>query len=80
MTPATVHHGLAEHTPAERARVLDAAYARTPERFVRRPPTPPALPAAAWIKKPNTDQDRSLNPNTDRLNRLDRFRPCTRAS
>lgn len=55
MTPATVHHGLAEHTHAERARVLEAAYARTPERFVRRPPTPPALPAAAWINKPNTD-------------------------
>ena len=33
-----------------------AAYARTPERFVRRPPTPPALPAAAWINKPNTDE------------------------
>ena len=56
MTPATVHHGLAEHTHAERARVLEAAYARTPERFVRRPPTPPALPAAAWINKPNTDE------------------------
>jgi putative transposase len=56
MTPATVHHGLAEHTHTERARVLEAAYARTPERFVHRPPTPPALPAAAWINKPNTDE------------------------
>jgi hypothetical protein len=40
-------------------RVLDAAYAAyaaTPERFVRRPPTPPALPTAAWINKPNTEE------------------------
>ncbi len=29
---------------AARAQVLDAAYAATPERFVRRPPRPPALP------------------------------------
>jgi len=32
--------------------VLDAAYATRPERFVRRPPAPPALPTAAWINKP----------------------------
>ena len=56
MTPATVHHGRAQHTHAERARVLDAAYARTPERFVRRAPTPPAIPTAAWINKPDTDE------------------------
>jgi hypothetical protein len=37
-------------------RVLDAAYAATPERFVRRPPTPPALPTAAWINKPTTEE------------------------
>ena len=39
---------------AARQRVLDAAYAATPERFVRRPPTPPELPTAAWINKPDT--------------------------
>jgi len=27
-------------------RVLDAAYAATPERFVRRAPTPPPIPVA----------------------------------
>jgi len=52
MTPATVHHGHAEQTHAARATVLDAAYAATPERFVRRPPIPPALPGPAWINKP----------------------------
>ena len=52
MTPAAVHYGHANQLHAARARVLDAAYARNPERFVRKPPTPPELPTAAWINKP----------------------------
>jgi putative transposase len=56
MTPAAVHHGHAEALHTERQRVLDAAYATTPERFVRRPPRPPALPTAAWINKPTTEE------------------------
>jgi putative transposase len=56
MTPAAVHHGRAGQLHADRARVLDQAYARTPERFVRRPPQPPALPTAAWINKPDTKE------------------------
>ena len=52
MTPAAVHHGHAPALHAERQRVLDAAYAATPERFVRKPPAPPKLPTAAWINKP----------------------------
>jgi putative transposase len=56
MTPASVHYGHADAVHAERARVLQAAYAANPERFVRRPPTPPALPTAAWINKP-TDKE-----------------------
>ena len=52
MTPAAVHHGRAQQLHAERQRVLEAAYAATPERFVRRPPTPPELPTAVWINKP----------------------------
>jgi len=56
LTPATVHHGLAEQTHAARRRVLAAAYAAWPERFVRRPPRPPALPTGAWINKPNTEE------------------------
>ena len=52
MTPAAVHHGQSEQVHAGRARVLDAAYAATPERFVRHAPRPPALPTAAWINKP----------------------------
>jgi putative transposase len=52
MTPAAVHYGQARQLHAARARVLDAAYERHPERFVRKPPAPPALPTAAWINKP----------------------------
>ena len=56
MTPAAVHHGQALALHAERQRVLDAAYAATPERFVSKPPRPPALPDAAWINKPTTQE------------------------
>ena len=56
MTPAAVHHGQATQLHAERARVLTAAYAARPERFVRRPPTPPGLPTAAWINNPTTEE------------------------
>jgi putative transposase len=52
MTPAAVHYGQAQQLHAARARVLEAAFARTPERFVRKPPAPPELPTAAWINKP----------------------------
>ena len=52
LTPHDVHHGLAERRRAERAQVLQAAYAITPERFVRQVPVPPALPTAAWINPP----------------------------
>ena len=56
MTPATVHHGRAEQTHADRARVLDIAYTANPERFVRRAPTPPPVPVAAWINKPDSQE------------------------
>lgn len=52
LTPADVHHGLAEQRREERARVLTAAHAAHPERFVRGLPQPPALPTEAWINKP----------------------------
>ena len=52
MTPAAVHHGTAPELRDLRARVLNAAYQQHPERFVNRPPVPPALPTAAWINKP----------------------------
>jgi hypothetical protein len=51
-TPHNVHHGHAEQVRAVRADVLTAAYTRNPDRFVRKHPTPAALPTAAWINKP----------------------------
>ncbi len=56
MTPAAVHHGHASELRAARARVLEAAYERHPERFVCKPPIPPELPTAAWINKPDTKE------------------------
>jgi len=52
MTPAAVHYGRAQDLHAGRERVLAAAYAAHPERFVHKPPAPPELPTAAWINKP----------------------------
>jgi putative transposase len=54
MPPAVVHSGRAQALQTERARVLAAAHAAHPERFVRGLPRPPALPAAAWINPPRT--------------------------
>jgi putative transposase len=56
MTPAAVHYGRATELHAERQRVLAAAYAATPERFVQGAPKPPTLPTAAWINKPTTQE------------------------
>jgi putative transposase len=52
MTPEALHYGRAEALQAERQRILAAAYQAHPERFVRRPPVPPALPPAVWINPP----------------------------
>jgi putative transposase len=52
LTPAMVHYGDADRVRAARQEILDAAYAAHPERFVRKLPEPPALPAAVWINPP----------------------------
>ncbi|MGW7601538.1 hypothetical protein [Streptomyces antimycoticus] len=51
-TPFDVHFGL-EQLREMRADVLDSVYAKHPERFVRKAPEPPKLPAAAGINKPD---------------------------
>jgi putative transposase len=51
-TPASVHFGTATLVREQRARILDAAYAAHPERFVRKRPEPPRLPGPAWINPP----------------------------
>jgi putative transposase len=54
LTPATVHAGRAADVVAERQRVLDAAYAAHPERFVRSQPVAAPPPSAVWINPPTT--------------------------
>jgi putative transposase len=61
-TPADVHYGRAEQVRAERAVVLEAAYAAHPERFVRKPPAPPKLPTVAWINQPIEEAVSTTNP------------------
>jgi putative transposase len=51
-TPEAVHYGLAAARQVVRSATLATAYTTHPERFVRQPPTPPAIPIAAWINKP----------------------------
>jgi len=52
LTPATMHYDQAERVVAARQETLLAAYRAHPERFVLRPPKPPALPQQAWINPP----------------------------
>ena len=54
-TPASVHYGTATEIRAQRAATLDAAYNTNPDRFRGRRPTPPRLPAAAWINNPSRE-------------------------
>lgn len=53
--PVDVHYGHVQQVHAARADVLAAAYHRTPERFVRKPPSPPTIPATVWINEPSPD-------------------------
>ena len=50
-TPASVHDGTAVEIRRRRQATLDAAYQTNPERFRKRPPTAPRLPAEAWINE-----------------------------
>jgi putative transposase len=60
-TPADVHYGRAEAIREQRGVVLLDAYAKHPERFVRKIPTPPLLPTVAWINQPAEEVTDSLN-------------------
>lgn len=52
MTPEAVHYGRAHEIRAARQKTLDITYALHRERFVKRPPSPPELPAMVWINPP----------------------------
>jgi len=57
LTPEVVHYGRANAILDERQRILTAAYLEHPDRFVRRPPTPPPLPTAVWINPPKPEPE-----------------------
>ena len=59
LTPAQVHHGLADQVLQHRQQAMDAIYAAHPERFSR-PPRVPRLPAEVWINPPT-----SISPATE---------------
>ncbi len=53
MTPDQVHYGQADDIHAARQNILDRAFSANPERFVAKPPQPPAKPTAVWINPPH---------------------------
>jgi putative transposase len=57
MTPNQVHYGQAEAVQAARQSTLDHAFSANPERFVRKPPEPPAKPTAVWINPPQQNPE-----------------------
>ena len=52
LTPAVVHYGKASQALEDRRKVLRATYHAHPDRFVRKPPDPRALPGEVWINRP----------------------------
>ena len=53
LTPDMLHYGRAEQIIEQRQKILDEAYARNPERFVRACPKHPPQPTAVWINPPS---------------------------
>jgi putative transposase len=52
LTPEMLHYGMAGMVIEQRQQVLDAAYARNPERFTHARPKHPPQPTAVWINPP----------------------------
>ncbi len=57
MTPEAVHFGRVDQVNEIRSSTLAAVYAAHPERFVRKPLTPPKVPSAVWINKPEEREE-----------------------
>ena len=72
MTPNQVHYGQANAVYLARQHTLDQALRQHPERFVNRPPTPPAKPKATWINPPSTKPKRFIDVPVDPLSGLSR--------
>ena len=55
MTPEVVHYGRTREVLVHRQRVLDAAYAAHPDRFVKGPPRAQEPPSEVWINQPGRE-------------------------
>jgi putative transposase len=75
LPPAVVHHGLAARMHAQRTRVLAAAYAVHPERFVNGMPKPADLPQAVWINPPAKKKTAQDAPGATIVTSVDRQHP-----
>ena len=64
LTPADVHFNRTQAVLQKRQNVLQAAYEKTPERFVKGPPRPQPLPPAVWINPPKHPQAQNENENS----------------
>jgi len=60
LTPASLHYGHAQTILEERAKVLEEAYRKNPERFVRRKPQAGNVPEAVWINPPAKKNDETV--------------------
>jgi putative transposase len=61
LTPEDVHYGRGPRRVQARQQVLDIAYLRHPERFVRKAPQAPQLPEAVWINPPARSASKEEN-------------------
>jgi putative transposase len=80
LTPYEVHYGLAEKRREQRARVLQEAFEKNPQRFVRGLPKPALLPTAAWINRPKeiprTERAELLNISITGIEQKNGFHNC----
>ncbi len=60
-TPSDVHYGRVEQVHQCRQAALDAAYQRSPNRFVRKPPEAALPPRAVWINPPKDTQKQVIH-------------------
>jgi putative transposase len=70
LTPYQVHYGLADVVTNHRQEVLTQAYAKHPERFVRKPPKALQLPTAVWINPPSPNKEQN-QPTTNSVPQSD---------
>jgi putative transposase len=63
VTPASLHDGRASEIVSKRARTLEKAWSKTPERFVHGIPKPQSLPKAVWINPPTTNTTKAPEAN-----------------